>query len=198
MEIVGEVKITELRQTDREIGAHPTIDRSLSVDLGYGSIVRSAERDGRYPSGSQKSEDDWEMIPFSEEQLNTVVVPFDEVIIQISYPLSRIANFLVQNKGGLTLRQTINVCSDIYHFIYDKEEETTETPAKLGCEGGAAPAFNRCRTNGKYGIWGHVITDLMMHSLHHRMRLPRLEVAILEGIGLETNEIHFFDVSCDS
>lgn len=197
MKAVHDIVITELQQTPRSFGQDPTANEKLNVDLGYEQIFRAGERPTKeyYSRGYGENA---EKLFFTDEQLNEVAVPFDEIIVQISYPLTQVANFFLQQKGGFTLRQLIDVCSDLYHYVYDKEDETTKVPAKLGHQGGAAPVFNRCQTNGRYGIWGHVIDDLIMHTLCHLKFMSRLEVAILEGVSIISDTIHFFDVVCDS
>lgn len=193
----SDVVVTELPHTALDYKSHPTANEDLSVDIGYGPIVRSADRGGYY-NGEWDEENDCPCC-LSVEALDEVVIPFNRIIIRFGYPLSVNADFLLNHEGGFTRRQLIDVCSDIYHYIYDKEDETSEIEGKLGIEGGAAPAFNRCQTNGKYGIWGHVIDDLQMHSLYHIQVIPRLEVAVLKAASAEGEEVvHMFRVGCDS
>lgn len=49
-----------------------------------------------------------------------------------------------------------------YNAIYDEEAKTTAV------EPGYIPGMlNRNRTNGRYGIWGHDIGDLVLHTVEH-------------------------------
>ncbi len=58
-----------------------------------------------------------------------------------------------------------------YAAIYDEEERGS--PVAPGYLPGS---FNRAPTTGKYEIWGHVLSDLMLHTIRHENGLYKLGV----------------------
>ena len=92
--------------------------------------------------------------------LNDLVITDNEFKIKFSYPLSKEAVFTFQNKNGFTRKDVIQHIVDTYRRIYQEEDESlTETaPTTPGM-------LNRGATNGKWGIWGHDIGDLVIERL---------------------------------
>jgi hypothetical protein len=90
---------------------------------------------------------------------NEVVTQFTKATLIIDYPLTNKATLELTTDGkGLTRKQLILLISKKYHEVYDEEEATatikTAPPKDRG------QLLNRNKTNGKYGIYGHDITDL--------------------------------------
>ncbi len=78
-----------------------------------------------------------------------------------------------ENKDGFTRALLARLISDEYHNIYEIEEQTTDkSPALL------SGWLNRNETNGAYGIYGHMIEDLLLHTLWYdpSTRVVRLGV----------------------
>jgi len=94
----------------------------------------------------------------------------EKFIFDITYPLENSVEFKLENNEGLTLGQVIKAISNEYHRIYKEEEETSElkTESISDRTKGACMLINRAETNGKYGIWGHGIGDLVMHTLYFK------------------------------
>ncbi len=89
-----------------------------------------------------------------------------EYTLVISYPLSTpYKKKFKTGKKGKTRIQLVDMICKSYRKIYFEEDSSTEIPPLLGSEGGNAPMFNRQETDGKYGIWGHCIEDLLLHSV---------------------------------
>jgi hypothetical protein len=94
----------------------------------------------------------------------------DEIVIQetklaiiIDYPLSTSYKFELTSQSGFTRTRLINEISQHYYQLYDEEEKsaTVKTvPLK------DRKIYNRNQTNGKYGIWGHDIGDLVLDEIH--------------------------------
>jgi hypothetical protein len=92
-----------------------------------------------------------------------VVIPETKVTVIIDYPLSTSYEFELISKKGFTRKQLINEISNHYHQLYDEEEKTATVktvPLK------DRKIYNRNQTNGKYGIWGHDIGDLVLDEIH--------------------------------
>ncbi len=95
------------------------------------------------------------------------VISVDEVILNdkkvqliIDYPLKKPASFELVNEKGFTRRDLILAIQEKYKQVYKEEEESaaTKTIPMNSREG----LSNRNETNGKYGIWGHDLTDLYL------------------------------------
>ncbi len=92
-----------------------------------------------------------------------VVIPETRLTIIIDYPLSINYKFAIASKNGFTRTQLINEISKHYYQLYDEEEKTATiktVPLKQ------RKVYNRNQTNGKYGIWGHDIGDLVLDEIH--------------------------------
>lgn len=74
--------------------------------------------------------------------------------------------FIIESVNGFSRKQLALLISEKYHQIYDEEEvgATTKTIPVNKRDNG----INRNKTNGKYGIWGHDITDLDLGSIDVR------------------------------
>lgn len=90
-----------------------------------------------------------------------ILLPNQEYELKISYPLTYpFITKLKSNVKGLTRRDVVNFVVKCYKQIYKKEDERTNV--KVGKIPGM---YNRNRTDGKYGIWGHDLSDLILCSL---------------------------------
>jgi len=92
-----------------------------------------------------------------------IVIPETKLTVIIDYPLSSSCKFELISPTGFTRAQVINEISKHYYQLYDEEEKTATIktiPLK------ERKIFNRNRTNGKYGIWGHDIGDLVLDEVH--------------------------------
>ncbi len=91
-----------------------------------------------------------------------VVIPETKLTVIIDYPVSSICKFELNSERGFTRAQLINEISRHYYQLYSEEEKTTTTktvPLKN------RKIYNRNQTNGKYGIWGHDIGDLVLDQI---------------------------------
>jgi hypothetical protein len=98
-------------------------------------------------------------LPLLLDPHNTVISE-NQVTVIIDYPLSHKGRFELQSKNGFTRTQLITEISNLYYKIYDEEEQTATV--KTIPINKRTTMYNRNRTNGKYGIWGHDIADLAL------------------------------------
>lgn len=78
-----------------------------------------------------------------------------------NYPLSRkfVFEHISKNKNGFSKKELIKVISKQYNIIYKEEKNTSIIkPGYI--------SYNRNITNGKYGIWGHDLEDLDLHTIY--------------------------------
>lgn len=74
---------------------------------------------------------------------------------------------------GVTVGELIDRVIEIYDEIYTTEEATSTI------EPGVVPGMlNRNRTNGKYGVWGHVLSDLFFASADYDAAENRIDLGI--------------------
>jgi hypothetical protein len=89
-----------------------------------------------------------------------VAIKENKVTIIIDYPLTVAYRFTLKAGSGFTRERLINEISRTYHKLYKAEEASATvktTPADQ-----RTTVYNRNQTDGKYGIWGHDITDLSL------------------------------------
>ena len=123
---------------------------SKVIDLGYVSIARCEE--------CTEKKLDWD-----ERVLNSKILQ-----VVFDYPLERGAGFEFKSDNGFTRGDIIRHICETYKKIYDEEAKSTKAPVESIAKRskGASMLMNRARTDGKWGIWGHSIEDLILHTLH--------------------------------
>ena len=91
-----------------------------------------------------------------------IVAPNESMKLEIDYPLTNsFMTSLIKRKSGWTRRQIVEFIIKCYKKIYQVEESKLNKH-----ETGNIPGmYNRKTTNGEYGIWGHEMGDLILHTL---------------------------------
>jgi len=86
-----------------------------------------------------------------------IVLPFKKVTLIIDYPLKKAAAFeLTTAEKGFSKKQLIALISEKYHQIYKEEEQSMKQ---------SKPTQENIQLSGKYGIWGHDLSDLDLSSI---------------------------------
>lgn len=111
----------------------------------------------------------WIQLEHPQKELNRLIGR-DEVVLQdtaitiiIDYPLNNECRFKLTSKHGFTRAQLAKAISNQYHQIF-KDEEATATIKTIPVEQRKKVA-NRNQTNGKYGIWGHDMANLVLAGI---------------------------------
>lgn len=110
------------------------------------------------------------IIPFASIEKASTEIPNlvnkDQVVIHdtainiiIDYPLNVPYTFHLYSREGFTPAMLFKEISKHYYLLY-AEEEKTATIKTLPMK--QRKIANRNQTNGKYGVWGHDIRDLML------------------------------------
>lgn len=94
---------------------------------------------------------------------NEIVIKQSTINIIFDYPLNKPANFEFKNEKGFNRKDLILLVSKKYHEIYNEEEKSAKTKTipidkRIGI-------INRNETDGKYGIWGHDLSDLDLSGI---------------------------------
>ncbi len=119
---------------------------ATEIDIGYQSVVDIHNH-------TLKS--------YKKLKLNDVVIHDNNITIRITYPLKIPATFDHSSDTctGFTRKQLAKIIARDYHRVYDEEKESQlAEPQKHPM------LINRGTSNGKYGIWGHDIGDLILHT----------------------------------
>lgn len=139
------------------------------IELGAISIIDWEPTDKLYPAWydeeAEKGDADCKKWAEGYQKLDpkeVVLAPDKEFILKITYPLTIPCEVKMKTgKKGITRLALVKKVITTYRKIYEVEDSTTnEKP-------GYIPGMcNRNRTDGKFGIWGHDIGDLMLCSAH--------------------------------
>ncbi|SDK58211.1 hypothetical protein SAMN04487898_109189 [Pedobacter sp. ok626] len=86
------------------------------------------------------------------------------VTVVIDYPLKNGYRFELNSNNGFSRELLLKEISKAYYKMYE-EEEATATIKTIPVEK-RTTMYNRNETNGKYGIWGHDIADLVLSEIH--------------------------------
>lgn len=92
-----------------------------------------------------------------------IVINDTAIKIIIDYPLTNQYEFTLTSSKGFTRQLLLLEISNNYYKLYD-EEEKTATIKTVPIEK-RTTIYNRNLTNGKYGIWGHDIADLVLDEI---------------------------------
>lgn len=111
----------------------------------------------------------WISIEHAPNEISRLVNP-DEILIKqtsakliIDYPLNNPAIIEITNVNGFSRKDLILIISKKYIEIYN-EEEASATTKTIPLEQRTG-LINRNQTDGKYGIWGHDISDLGLSGI---------------------------------
>ncbi len=106
---------------------------------------------------------DFEKLEKPDEQ----VIDADKVVILYGYPLKEQYMVEYSSDSGFTRKQLAEFISSTYQQIYRDELSSSTVNVKTMKERKATQngLMNRNKTNGTYGIWGHDLSDLVLHTL---------------------------------
>lgn len=109
-----------------------------------------------------------------------VVISEKEISIVIDYPLTTPYTFTLKSDKGFTRERLLTEIGQNYFKIYE-EEESSATEKTVPME--KRETYNRNQTNGKYGIWGHDIADLI---LTHIQVFKNKDGKIILSLGIDS------------
>ncbi len=108
-----------------------------------------------------------------------VVLTATELLVILDYPLRQEFSFPIKasSPGGFTRAELARKIADLYKRIYEEEAQTSKT-AVIPLEQRKG-LVNRNKTDGKYGIWGHDLSDLDLHTIEVSRRADGTLLAYL-------------------
>jgi hypothetical protein len=94
-----------------------------------------------------------------------IVFTATELIVVLDYPLREEFSFPISasSSKGFTRAELVRKIADLYKRVYEEEARTSKIPV-IPTEQREG-LINRNETNGKYGIWGHDLDDLILHTI---------------------------------
>jgi hypothetical protein len=110
-----------------------------------------------------------------------IVIKQTSIKIIIDYPLTNQCEFTLTSQSGFTRSLLLTEISKHYYKIYE-EEESSATIKTIPIEK-RTTMYNRNQTNGKYGVWGHDIADLVLAeiSLYKRSNGELIGILYIES-----------------
>lgn len=101
--------------------------------------------------------------PYKEVNMNPEeeILPAGDYTLKITYPLSVPYIQEIKSEVPIKRKSLVELIVVAYRFIYLVEKQSTNTPVT-----NIPGMFNRAQTDGKYGIWGHSLGDLMLHTVY--------------------------------
>lgn len=134
--------------------------------------------DGKIPWASiEKASED---IPNLIDR-DKVVIMENKLTLIIDYPLTFEYRVNLESPDGFTTEELLVAINKEYFNIYEVEEKTASV--KTVAPDKRVGLANRNQTNGKYGIWGHDIADLVLSEVKV-YKTP--EGQILLSLGIES------------
>jgi len=103
---------------------------------------------------------------------NEVVIKDEKITMTITYPLSVEINHTLEKKGGFTRLDVFKSIYKAYKQIYEEEEKNAGDPGTYD------KLYNRKKSEGKYGIWGHYLDDLVIESVSYNPKEKELYMFI--------------------
>ena len=93
-----------------------------------------------------------------------LVIAAPSIEATIDYPLRAPITRQLNCEGGFTREQLCSRIAEVYQDIF-REEQQTSSSIPEGTAGKIC--MNRAETDGRYGIWGHFLDDLMLHTVYY-------------------------------
>jgi hypothetical protein len=91
-----------------------------------------------------------------------IVFTATNLIVVLDYPLRKEFSFPITSASpsGFSRAELVRKVADLYKQLYAEEAETSKIAVIPLAE--RKGLINRNETNGKYGIWGHDLSDLVL------------------------------------
>lgn len=99
--------------------------------------------------------------------------PYEKVLkcksatLVIDYPVrNTFTTTLTSRNGTFTRIGLVAAIADAYERMYEEERTTSTVAEQRMCDiDPSCMLINRAPTNGKWGIWGHDLKDLLLHTI---------------------------------
>jgi len=125
-------------------------------------------------------------ISLTLENLNFIINPNEVVItsnspptLEIDYPLTNLYQKKLDSSTYTRVELATIIC-ETYQKIYKEEKESTQLPVEsiASRTNGSSGLINRARTNGKYGIYGHSLDNLLLHTIIYNKEMNLITLGV--------------------
>lgn len=172
---ITEIQQNEAVQLDKIYNEAGELISEISFELSA-----TEEQKADWPEGIIP----WISIENTQAEIGQLLNP-DEIVIQenkvnliIDYPLKKPATIELSNPKGFSRKNLILEISKNYHKIYAEEEATAKT--KTIPSDKRTGLINRNETDGKYGIWGHDLSDLDLSGIEiHKSKDGKINLILI-------------------
>lgn len=98
--------------------------------------------------------------PLSNPYIGNIIISENEDKIR-EFKMKNLPHTIVYKQNFISYGQLAELIVTKYQEIYIEEDRTTQLPVQF-----IPGMFNRDTTDGTYGIWGHIIEDLLLTAVH--------------------------------
>ena len=110
------------------------------------------------------------------------VISSTQATLIIDYPVTHEKRVLLRaaNSKGFTRVELVRKIANAYQNMYVEEANTSTLPIESiqARSNGECMLLNRATTDGKYGIWGHDLHDLMLHTVYYNKQDNTISVHV--------------------
>jgi hypothetical protein len=100
-----------------------------------------------------------------------------DINVVFDYPLQRPTQFPIT--APLTRKDLVRFIGAAYRLIYDHETATSSQQAEPMCERNpGCLLLNRANTDGVYGIYGHDLGDLALHTVTYDIEAGKIHLGV--------------------
>ena len=130
-----------------------------TIGLGYIDLDGWIPGDKLYPEWM----DDPKEVVYAEKLMDPEqeVLPAGKYTLKITYPLTNPYIQEIDAEVPIKRKSLVELIVVAYRYIYLVEKESSAVAPAL-----IPGMLNRIQTNGDYGIWGHSLGDLMLHTAY--------------------------------
>lgn len=118
--------------------------------------------------------------------INHLINPNEVVItsnspptLEIDYPLTNLYQKKLDSSKYTRVELAKIICLT-YQKIYKEEKDSTQLPVEsiASRTNGSSGLINRAKTNGKYGIYGHSLDNLLLHTIKYNKEMNLITLGV--------------------
>ncbi len=129
-----------------------------NIELGYVEMQSGKQ----FPADPDEESDS--ELPAAKIDFNEVVIDESSIKINYSYPFKNPRTATYECRTGFTRKLLIKIIRAKYHAIYNEELQLNKILADEMKAKGLKTGYQH-GTLGEWGIYGHCIGDLVLHSM---------------------------------
>jgi hypothetical protein len=132
--------------------------KEKEIGLGYIDLDGWIPGDKLYPTWMDEDNEEYAETSMNPEE---DILPAGKYTLKITYPLSNPYIQMIDSEVPIKRKSLVELIAVAYRYIYIVEKQSSEVAPAL-----IPGMLNRIQTNGTFGIWGHSLGDLMLHTVY--------------------------------